>query len=35
LQTIGHSLKNSGPSQKTLCHRWSPKLVTGLASRIK
>jgi len=30
LKTIGHSLKNSGPSQKTLRHPWCPKLVTGL-----
>ena len=25
-----HSLKNLGPSQKTLRHPWCPKLVTGL-----
>jgi len=30
LKTIGHSLKNLGPSQKTLRHPWFPKLVTGL-----
>jgi len=30
LKTIGHSLKNLGPSQKTLLHPWRPKLVTGL-----
>jgi len=30
LKTIGHSLKNLGPSQKTLRHPWCPKLVTGL-----
>jgi len=30
LKTIGHSLKNLGPSQATLRHSWSPKLVTGL-----
>jgi len=27
---MGHSLKNVGPSQKTLRHPWCPKLVTGL-----
>jgi len=32
LQTIGHSLKNLGPSQKTLRHPWCPKLVTGLVT---
>ena len=30
LKTIGHSLKNLGPSQKTLRHPWCHKLVTGL-----
>jgi len=30
LKSIGHSSKNLGPSQKTLCHPWCPKLVTGL-----
>jgi len=30
LQTIGHSLKNIGPSQKTRHHPWCPKLVTSL-----
>jgi len=32
-KTIGHSLKNLGPSQKTLCPPWCSKLVTGLTSR--
>jgi len=27
---VGHSLKNLGPSQKTLFPTWYPKLVTGL-----
>jgi len=27
---VGHSLKNLGPSQKTLRHIWCPKLVPGL-----
>ena len=27
---VGHSVKNLGPSQKTLCPTWCPKLVTGL-----
>jgi len=30
LKTIGHNLKNLGPSQKTLRHPCCPKLVTGL-----
>jgi len=30
LKTIGHSLKNLGPSQKTLRHPWCPKLLAGL-----
>jgi len=30
LKTIGHSLKNLGPSRKTLRQPWCPKLVTGL-----
>ena len=30
VKTIGQSLKNLGPSQKTLRHPWCPKLVTGL-----
>jgi len=30
LKTIEHSLKNLGPSQKTLRHPWCLKLVTGL-----
>jgi len=30
LKTIGHNLKNLGPSTKTLRHPWCPKLVTGL-----
>jgi len=30
LKTIRHSLKNLGPSQKTLRPTWCPKLVTGL-----
>jgi len=25
LKTIGHSLKNLGPSKKTLRHPWCPK----------
>jgi len=29
-ETIEHSLKNVGPSQKTLRPSWCPKLVTGL-----
>ena len=29
-KTIGHSLKNLGPSQKTLRPTWCPKLVVGL-----
>jgi len=29
-ETIGHISKNFGPSQKTLCPSWCPKLVTGL-----
>jgi len=29
LKAIGHSLKNVGPSQKTLRHPLCPKLVTG------
>jgi len=29
-KNIAQSLKNLGPSQKTLCHTWCPKLVTGL-----
>ena len=33
-QTIGHSLKNLGPSQKTLRHPLCPKLVTGLCRAI-
>jgi len=33
LKTIGHSLKNLGPSQKTLRHPWCPKPVTGLEIR--
>jgi len=28
--TIGHSSKNLGPSQKTLRPSWGPKVVTGL-----
>jgi len=31
LKTIGHSLKNLVPSQKTLRHPWCSKMVTGLA----
>jgi len=31
LKTIGRSLKNVGPSQKTLRHPWWHKLVTGLS----
>jgi len=30
VQNIGHSLKNLGPSQKTLCLPLCPKLVTDL-----
>jgi len=30
LKTIGRSLNNLSPSQKTLRHPWCPKLVTGL-----
>jgi len=30
LKTLGHGLKNLGPSQKILRHSWFPKLVTGL-----
>jgi len=30
LETIGHSSKNLGPSQKPLRPSWCPKLVTGL-----
>ena len=30
-ETIGHSLKNLSPSQKTLRPPWCPKLVTGLS----
>ena len=29
-ETIGHNLKNLGPSQKTLRPPWCPKLVTGV-----
>jgi len=29
-ECVGQSLKNLGPSQKTLRHTWCPKLVTGL-----
>jgi len=32
-KTIGYSLKNVGPSQKTLRPTWCPKLVTGLVNR--
>jgi len=31
-KTIGHSLKNLSPFQKTLRPPWCPKLVTGLNS---
>jgi len=34
LKTIGHSLKNLGPSQKTLRPTWCPKLVTGLGKTV-
>jgi len=34
LKTIGHSLKNLGPSQKTLRHPRCPKLVTGLITTL-
>jgi len=34
LKTIGHSLKNLGPSQKPLRHPWCPKLVTGLTRTV-
>jgi len=30
---VGHSLKNVGPSQKTLHPTWCPKLVAGLVIR--
>jgi len=30
VKTIGHSLKNLGPSQKTLLPIWCPKLFAGL-----
>jgi len=33
IKIIGHSSKNLGPSQKTLCPSWWPKLVTGLYLR--
>jgi len=32
-KTIGRSLKNLGPSQKTIRPTWCPKLVTGLVCR--
>jgi len=31
-KTIGHSLKNLGPSQTTLHPSWCPKLVAGLVA---
>jgi len=34
LKTIGHSLENFGPPQKTLRHPWCPKLVTGLRTNL-
>jgi len=34
LKTIGHSLKNLGPSKKTLCQTWCPKVVSGLGKTI-
>jgi len=32
-KTIGHSLKNLGPSKKTFRLPWCPKLVMGLCVR--
>jgi len=34
LKTIGHSLKNLGPFQKTLRPTWCSKLVTGLGKTV-
>jgi len=34
LKTIGHRLKNLGPSQKTLRPTWCPKMVTGLGKTV-
>jgi len=34
LKTVGHSLKNLGPSQKTLRPTWCSKLVTGLGKTV-